>query len=48
MEFSASKPIPVNLDGEIIEVTDMKFELVKKGVKFIVPTHVKNKMLTNL
>lgn len=48
MEFKSEKPIPVNLDGEIIESCGMKFELVKKGIKFIIPTTVKCKMLTNV
>lgn len=37
MEFRSKKPIPVNLDGEIVETTNMKFELVKNAVKFVVP-----------
>ena len=48
MEFTADKPIPVNLDGEIMEVTNMKFELVKNAVKFVVPKSVAEKMLTNV
>ena len=46
MEFTAEKPIPVNLDGEIIETVNMKFELVKSAVKFVVPSGIKNKLLT--
>ncbi len=45
MEFKADMPIPVNLDGEIIETDHMKFELVKNAVKFIVPKSVASKML---
>lgn len=45
MEFTSEKPIPVNLDGEIIESTHMKFELVKSAVKFILPKGIANKML---
>ena len=48
MEFTAEKPIPVNLDGEIIETDHMKFKLVKGAVKFIVPQGVKNKLLTKV
>lgn len=48
MEFTAEKPIPVNLDGEIIETNHMKFELVKNAIKFVIPTGVKNKLLTNV
>ncbi len=48
MEFTAEKPIPVNLDGEIIETTHMKFELVKSAVKFILPKGIANKVLTKV
>ncbi|MBQ8203429.1 MAG: YegS/Rv2252/BmrU family lipid kinase [Clostridia bacterium] len=48
MEFSSEKPIPVNLDGEIIEATHMKFELVKNAVKFVLPKSVANKVLTKV
>ncbi len=48
MEFTADKPIPVNLDGEIIETTTLKFELVKNAVKFVLPKSVANKMLTKV
>lgn len=48
MEFTADKPIPVNLDGEIIEATNMKFELVKNAVKFVIPQSVAAKMLTKV
>ena len=45
MEFWSDKPIPVNLDGEIIETKSMKFELVKKAVKFVIPRGIANKLL---
>lgn len=48
MAFTAEKPIPVNLDGEIVETTNMKFELVKNAVKFVVPKSVANKLLTKV
>ncbi len=48
MEFTSEKPIPVNLDGEIIETDHMKFELVKNAVKFVIPSGVKNKLLINV
>ncbi|MDO4607745.1 MAG: YegS/Rv2252/BmrU family lipid kinase [Clostridia bacterium] len=48
MEFTSEKPIPVNLDGEIIETTHIKFQLVKKAVKFVLPTGIANKMLTKV
>ncbi len=47
MEFNSDIPIPVNLDGEIIETTSMKFKIVKNAVKFIIPKGVKAKLLTN-
>lgn len=37
MEIEANKPIPVNLDGEIFHSKTVKFELVKKAVKFRLP-----------
>lgn len=40
MEFTAKTPVPVNLDGEIIESTHMKFSIVKSGVKFVLPRPV--------
>ncbi len=48
MEFTSEKAIPVNLDGEIIETNHLKFEIVKKAVKFVLPKTVANKMLTNV
>ncbi len=48
MEFVSEKPIPVNLDGEIIETTNMKFELVKSAVKFVVPKGITNNLLTKV
>ncbi len=48
MEFTSDKPIPVNLDGEIVETTNMKFELVKNAVKFVLPKSVSVKMLTKV
>ncbi|MBR5473586.1 MAG: YegS/Rv2252/BmrU family lipid kinase [Clostridia bacterium] len=45
MEFKSEKPIPVNLDGEIIETKSMKFELEKNAVKFVVPKGVVRKLL---
>ena len=48
MEFRSEKAIPVNLDGEIVETTNMKFELVKNAVKFILPKSIARKMLTKV
>lgn len=41
MEFISEKPIPINLDGEIVVKNRMRFELVKNGVKFVVPRGIK-------
>lgn len=48
MEFTSEEPIPVNLDGEIIETKSMKFELVKNAVKFVIPSGIKSKLLTKI
>ncbi len=48
MEFTSSEPIPVNLDGEIVETKHMRFEIVKRAIKFIVPKTVHNKLLINV
>ncbi len=40
MEFSSEKPVPVNLDGEISEISKMKFEIAPKAVNFILPEGV--------
>ncbi|MBR4761451.1 MAG: diacylglycerol kinase family lipid kinase [Clostridia bacterium] len=40
MEFCAKSPVPVNLDGEIIETKNMRFEIVKGGVRFVLPRPV--------
>ena len=48
MEFKSDKPIPVNLDGEIIETHSMKFELVKNAVKFVLPKSIAANMLANI
>ena len=40
MEFTANTPVPVNLDGEIIETENMSFSLIKNGIKFILPSSV--------
>lgn len=40
MEFTSEKPVPVNLDGEIIESNHMKFSIIKGGVNFVLPGSV--------
>lgn len=48
MEFESEIPIPVNLDGEIINTHKMSFELVKSAIKFMVPKTVNHEVLTNV
>lgn len=48
MEFHSDIPIPVNLDGEIIETCNMRFSIVKKGIKFVVPKGVCERNLTKV
>lgn len=48
MEFTSDTPIPVNLDGEIVHSKNMRFELVKSAVKFIIPKGVNTKLLTKV
>ncbi len=48
MEFTSEKPIPVNLDGEIIETDHIKFEIVKSAINFVLPNGVSNKLLTKV
>ena len=43
MEFEAEKDMPINFDGEIYNTRSIKFEIVRKGVKFILPGKVAEK-----
>lgn len=45
MSFSADKPIPVNLDGEIINAKSMSFSIVRNAIKFIIPKGVNVKKI---
>lgn len=47
LEFKAETEIPINLDGEIIERSQMKFEIMKQFVKFRLPASLKDKILIN-
>ncbi|MBO4694114.1 MAG: YegS/Rv2252/BmrU family lipid kinase [Clostridia bacterium] len=40
MEFTADEPVPVNLDGEIIESKHMRFSLISGGIRFNLPRSV--------
>lgn len=46
MEFWADKPIPVNLDGEIIEEKNLCFSIVEKAIDFVIPKGILTKGLT--
>lgn len=48
MTFKSQKPLPVNLDGEIVICDAMKFEIAKKALKFIVPKEIALKNRLNL
>lgn len=48
MEINAGRTVPMNLDGEIFYVDNIKFEIIKKGVKFIVPSYIAEKFDDNL
>ncbi len=43
---SATK-VPINLDGEIFEYDSMDFEIIKSGVKFLIPSSLVNSLLKN-
>lgn len=45
--FRSAKPVPVNLDGEIIETKEMDFSIVKSAVKFLIPATVAKNLLIN-
>lgn len=48
IEFSSEKPLPVNLDGEIVETCKMRFEIVKEALSFVIPKGIKTKILTKV
>ncbi len=41
MEFTSETPIPINLDGEIVVSKTMRFEIIKKAVRFVLPKGIK-------
>ncbi len=47
LEFKTENEIPINLDGEIIERKEMKFEIKKQFVKFLLPEVFKDKDIFN-
>lgn len=48
-EFVSEKPIPVNMDGEIVFADSMSFEIVPDAINFLLPKTVaeQSKILTN-
>lgn len=47
LEFKCEKAVPINLDGEIIERKEMKFEIMKQFVKFRLPAIFKGNEIIN-
>ncbi len=47
LEITSDNEVPVNLDGEIIFTKSIKFEIVKNGIKFLLPKKAVNKLLIN-
>ena len=43
MEFEADEDMPINFDGEIYSTRKIKFEIVKKGLKLILPGNMAEK-----
>lgn len=48
MEISSDKPMPVNLDGEIIYRSNIKFELLHRAVRLMVPSIVAQKLNSDM
>ena len=48
-EFVSEKPIPVNMDGEIVFADSLRFEIVPDAINFLLPKTVadQSKILTN-
>ena len=38
MTIHSDRPAAVNVDGECEYVTDRTFEIVEKGIRFVIPT----------
>ena len=39
--------VPINLDGEIFEANSMDFEIIRSGVKFLIPASLVNTLIKN-
>lgn len=48
LHITADKPLPINLDGEIIKQNNIKFEIVKQGLNLWLPESVLSKLLTKV
>ena len=47
LEITSKCDVPVNLDGEIIFTKSIKFEIVKNGIKLLLPKKAVKKLLIN-
>lgn len=45
LEIDAEKPIPINLDGEIIHRNHIKFEVLKNALRFVLPQSLAGRVL---
>lgn len=45
MEFEADEDMPINFDGEIYKTRKIKFEIVKKGLKLILPGNMAERFI---
>lgn len=48
VEISASCPVPINMDGEIVFSDKITFEVVRSAVNFLVPYSISQKILINV
>lgn len=48
IEIEAEHPISINLDGEIIHRTKIKFEIIKNAAKFVLPNKIANKIVAKV
>ena len=44
LKFEADEELPVNLDGEIILAKSIDFEIIKNGIKFLLPEKALKKL----
>ena len=48
MEFESDKPMPVNLDGEIFYKTKIKFKVINKATRLMIPSIIAQKLDSEL